>query len=108
MANRNEREALRRAEVQTLDHFFQILTPKEWAELLIGPLERAAYQGNNRVGLVQKKLVEAGADSMANEKGRETIRGADAKKLDIIAEVFTSKQCAELLEGPLLEYMSNK
>ncbi len=44
--------------MQTLDLIFQVSTSEQWAELLEGPLERAARQGNR--GLVEK-LVRAGA-----------------------------------------------
>jgi len=44
MASRSGFEALRGAEVQTLDLVFQVSTSEEWAELLKGPLERAAGQ----------------------------------------------------------------
>lgn len=44
--------------MQVIDLIFQVLNSEQWAELLKGPLEHAASEGNG--GLAQK-LVEAGA-----------------------------------------------
>ena len=45
--------------MQIVDLIFQVSTPTQWAELLKGPLEYAAGQGNRDLA---QKLVEAGAD----------------------------------------------
>eukprot|EP00752_Nemacystus_decipiens_P016350 g14622.t1 len=50
---------LRGAEVHAFDVIFEVLTSRQWAELLKAPLERAAVKGKR--GLAQK-LVGAGAD----------------------------------------------
>ncbi|CAM9938027.1 unnamed protein product [Ectocarpus sp. 12 AP-2014] len=59
LANEEGRRALMGAERQTFDLFSEILTKREWAEMLQFPLECAAAQGN--VTLTQK-LLRAGAD----------------------------------------------
>ena len=74
MANRSGREALQGAEVQTLDLIAEVLTSAQWAELLKGPLERAAGQGNR--GLAQK-LVRAGAEM--GDTLHEAVRGGHRK-----------------------------
>ena len=38
---------------------------------------------------------------MENRSGREALRGAEAQTLDLIAELLTSEEWAELLRGPL-------
>ena len=91
MPTRNGREALRGAEKQTLDLIAEVLSPKGWAELLKGLLDRAAGQGNR--GLAQK-LAEPG-------NGREALRGAEIQTLDLISQVLTPERWADLLNGPL-------
>lgn len=54
------RAILRGAEVETLDLIAQVLTWKQWAELLKAPLERAVSQGNRSLA---RKLVRSGADT---------------------------------------------
>ena len=56
--NMGRREALRGAEEKIFDILAQVLTSRQWEELLKAPLERVAAQGNR--GLVQK-LAGAGA-----------------------------------------------
>eukprot|EP00752_Nemacystus_decipiens_P011987 g10627.t1 len=59
MANRAEREVLRGAEEEVFDILAEVLTSKQWAELLRAPLECAVFKGN---GHLVKKLVVAGAE----------------------------------------------
>ncbi|CAM9221384.1 unnamed protein product [Ectocarpus fasciculatus] len=59
LANKQGRAALKGAEGQTFDLFSEVLTTREWAEMLQFPLECAAAQGN--VALTQV-LLRAGAD----------------------------------------------
>lgn len=59
MANKDGREALRGAEALVLDLIAQVLTSKQWAELLKDPLERAAFLSNKE--LAQKLISRSGA-----------------------------------------------
>ena len=58
MVDRERREELRGAEEETFDVLAEVLTLKQWTELLRAPLERAAAKGNRGLAL---KLVGAGA-----------------------------------------------
>lgn len=104
------RWALRGGEVQTWDILFGVLTPDQWGELLKAPLERAAAKGERDLA---QKLVEAGAHGVRHHDtrapfsvpmalyGRWSLRGAEVQTLDLLFEVLTSEQWAELLKAPL-------
>ena len=84
--------------METLDLFTETVEAEMWEELLEGPLHLAAGTGARRLA---QKLVEAGAHCMGDQKGREALREEEVQALDLISEVVTSEQWAELLEFPL-------
>ncbi len=81
MAKRHGREALRGVEVQVLDLISQVLTADQWAELLKGPLERAADRGNG--GLAQK-LIAAGA--RIGDALQAAVRGGHGEAVNVLLE----------------------
>ena len=83
MANHDRREALRGAEEDTLDLLSEILTGKQWAELLKAPLELAARQGNR--GLAQKLVVAGGNIRQA---AHEAVRGDHE---DVVRDLLEGK-----------------
>ena len=69
-ANKTGREALRGAEVETVDLIFDVLTPDQRAKLLKAPLERTVAKGQRELA---QMLVRAGAE--IGEALHDAVRG---------------------------------
>ena len=80
--------------MQTLGLISQISTSEEWAELLKGPLERAARQGNR--GLAQK-LVDAGVD--IGDELHAAVRGGHGEVMNDLLESGASINATHTKNG---------
>ena len=81
MANRDRREVLRGAEIETFDLLAKVLTLQQWTELLRAPLKDAASKGNRRLA---HKLVAAGAE--IGDALHEAARGGHAEVVNVLLE----------------------
>lgn len=110
--NEISRDVLQGVEGRLFDLLPGAMTPDQWAEFLVIPVEGAAAEGD--FGLAHK-LVEAGAfrhlvhgaagddahGGLNNESRRNLLRGTESRLVDLISKVTTSDQWVRFLAIPI-------
>lgn len=115
MGNRNGREAIPGAEELMVDIIFELLPSEKRVEVLKALVLCAVAKGNRdlaqhlvnagaQIGDELREAIQAGTqvDDNATTNGRDALRGAEAPTLDLVFEVLTSEQLAELLQARLV------